>query len=115
MKYQFTSKVFGQEGIYGLKYESINEKEKALFEINSNEWNSEKVDDLIEKCNSLQNDDYIQYEVEGGNLGIMIDKESVAFFNLKERKQEEEDFEWSYSKFIEFLKEFKEFLQKNKR
>jgi hypothetical protein len=100
---------------YGVDYDFLDEREKTLFEINSHEWTSKKVDDLINECNSLQHDDYIQYQVEGGHLGIMIDKESVAFFNLRERKQEEEDFEWKYSEFIDFLQEFKKFLQENKR
>ena len=118
VKYDISSKDMSFEDKsfdYGVDYNSLNEKEKALFEINSHEWTSQKVQELINKSEALQNDDYIQYEVEGGHLGIMIDKESVAFFNLRERKQEEEDFEWTYSEFIDFLQEFKKFLQENKK
>jgi len=115
MKYKFSTKVFGQEGIYGIEYDSLPNNEKALFEINSHTWTSEEVQDLLNRISSLIGDSFIQYQVEGGHLGIMIDKEGAAFFNLMNRIKEKEDFEWPTEKFIEFLKEFKAFLQKNGR
>lgn len=115
MKYKFSTKVFGQEGIYGIEYDSLPNNEKALFEINSHIWTSEEIQDLLNRISSLTGDKYIQYQVEDGHLGIMIDKEGTAFFNLMNRTQEKEDFEWPTEKFVQFLKEFKDFLQKNGR
>ncbi|MBB4806727.1 hypothetical protein HNP38_002023 [Chryseobacterium defluvii] len=100
---------------YGVDYYSLQDKEIALFQINSHEWTSDEVQNLIDEINALEDDGHIQYQVEGGHLGIIIDKKGAAFFDLMNREQETEDFEWPTEKFIKFLKEFKDFLIKNGR
>ncbi|WP_336733145.1 hypothetical protein [Chryseobacterium sp. VD8] len=111
MKYKFSTKVFGQEGIYGIEYESLERNEKALFEINSYIWTSEEVQNMLDEINSITNEDF-RYSVEGGALLILIDKDEAHLFNLHNRSQKEADIIWPTEKFIKFLKEFQEFLQK---
>ncbi len=114
MNYKFTTKPFGQEGLYGVKFESLEDSEKALFQINSFFWNDTKnIDDLIDSINSATDEDILDYQVEGGHLGIMADNTEVAFFNLLDREKEEEDFSWTKDKFITFLQDFKTFVEEN--
>lgn len=114
MKYRFSTKVFGQEGIYGVEYDSIPNNEKALFEINSYIWASEEVQNILDEINSITDKDF-EYSVEGGHLLIVADKEETHLFNLLNREQRKADIIWSTEKFLQFLKEFKDFLQKNGR
>ena len=112
MEYKYTTKVFGQEGIYGVEFDSLSEAEQALFEINSHAWNSNKIQDILDKIQTLEGEENYDYQVEDGNLGISIYIDEVYFFNLTNKK-EEEDFIWSTEKFILFLNEFKAFLGDN--
>jgi len=112
MKYKFSTKVFGQEGIYGIEYDSLPNNEKALFEINSHIWTSEEVQSMLDEINSITTGNDFEYSVEGGHLLIVSDKEETHLFNLLNRSQKTADIIWSTEKFIQFLKEFKEFLIK---
>lgn len=112
MKYLFTTKAHGQEGIYGVKHESINDNEKALFEINSYIWTPEEAQSLIEQSNNLQDEEKLEYQVEGGHLYIIINKTEVYFFNLLTEKKEP-DFKWTFAEFISFMEDFKKFLEDN--
>lgn len=112
MKYTFTTKAYGQEGIFGVLYESISDTEKALFEINSYIWTPLEAQHLIDQSNALQNDDELEYQVEGGNLYIVINKAEVCFFNLLSKKKEP-DFKWKFNDFITFIEDFKKFIEKN--
>lgn len=112
MKYIFTTKAYGQEGIYGVKYESISDKEKALFQINSYAWTAQEVQNLIDKSKSLQGEEELEYQVEGGHLYMIIDKTEVYFYNLL-TEQKEEDFKWTFDEFITFMEDFKKFVAEN--
>ncbi|WP_267406646.1 MULTISPECIES: hypothetical protein [unclassified Chryseobacterium] len=113
MKYKFSTKVHGQEGIYGIEYDSIDKNEKALFEINSYIWTSMEVQNLINEIDSITSDIYFEYSVEGGNLLIVSDKDEAHIFNLLNKSQKEADIIWPTSKLIQFLNEFRNFLKKN--
>jgi len=115
MKYKFSTKVFGQEGIYGIEYDSLEKNEKALFEINSYIWTSEEVQDMLDEIKSITIGNDFEYSVEGGHLLIVADKEETHLFNLLNKSQKKADIIWTTEKFIQFLKEFKDFLQKNGR
>ncbi|MBB4806729.1 hypothetical protein HNP38_002025 [Chryseobacterium defluvii] len=118
MSYKFRKNSYSAPNIEPLWQYGVEVTDKsimALEQIESWAWTSGEVQNLIDVINALEDDDHIQYQVEGGHLGIMIDKKGAAFFDLMNRKQETEDFEWPTEKFIKFLKEFKEFLAKNGR
>ncbi len=115
MKYKFSTQVFGQEGIYGIEYDSIPNNEKALFEINSHIWTSEEIQNILDGIDSITLGNDFQYSVEGGHLLIVADKEETHLFNELNQSQKIADIVWSTEKLITFLKEFKEFLQKNGR
>ncbi|WP_299766886.1 hypothetical protein [uncultured Dokdonia sp.] len=114
MEYKFTTKVFGQEEIYGIEFDSLSGEEQALFEINSHAWNSNKIQDILGEIQALKGEENYDYQVEDGNLGISIYTDEVYFFNLTNRKEEEE-FIWTTEKFVFFLKEFQQFLKDNRR
>lgn len=95
MKYKFSTKVFGQEGIYGIEYDSIPNNEKALFEINSYIWTSEEVQDILDGIDLITLGNDFQYSVEGGHLLIVADKEETNLFNMLNRSQKKADIIWS--------------------
>lgn len=115
MKYKFSTKVFGQEGIYGIEYDSIPNNEKVLFEINSHIWTSEEIQNILDEIDSITSGNDFQYSVEGAHLLIVADKEETHLFNMLNKFQKKADIIWSTERFIKFLKEFKEFLQQNGR
>jgi len=112
MKYKFSTKVFGQVGIFGIEYDSIPDNEKALFEINSHIWTSEEVQNMIYEINSMENNDF-EYSVEGGHLLIVADKQEAHLFNMLNKSQKKADIIWSTKKLVDFLQEFKKFLKDN--
>jgi hypothetical protein len=113
MKYNFSTKIHGQEGIYGVEYDSIGKHEKALFEINSYIWTSMEIQNIINEINSITVGTDFEYSVEGGSLLIVSDQEETHIFNLLNKSKKEADIIWPTSKFLQFLNEFKDFLKKN--
>lgn len=84
----------------------------ALEQIESWAWTSEEVQSMLDEINSITTGNDFEYSVEGGHLLIVSDKEETHLFNLLNRSQKKADIIWSTEKFIQFLKEFKEFLIK---
>ena len=113
MKYKFSTKVHGQEGIYGVEYDSLNEKEKALFEINSYIWTPKEIQSLIDQSKALKDEEELEYQVEGGHLLMIIDTKEVYFYDLYNDRQKEQDFIWTFEEFIKFLEDFKKFVAEN--
>lgn len=100
--------------VYDYGVEIYNEDFKTLELIESHSWTPQKIQDLIDSSNNIVDDQAIEYQVEYGSLGIIITKtDGVAFFNLNDREQEEEDFIWSFEDFIQFLEDFKGFVAEN--
>ena len=86
--------------------------QKSLFQINSYRWTVQEVQNILDEISILEGEERYEYQVEGGNLGISIYTDEVYFFDLTNKK-EEEDFIWSTESFILFLNEFKAFLEDN--
>jgi len=99
---------------YGVDYDSLNRSEIALFEINSYIWTSQEVENILNGINSIINEDF-RYSVEGGALLMLIDKDEAHLFSLRNGSKKKADIIWPTEKFVKFLKEFQEFLQKNER
>jgi hypothetical protein len=114
MKYEFTTKAYGQEGMYGVKYESLNDETKALFQIAWWGWTTLEIQVILDKAKSLSEGEEYDYQVSGSDLLISIDKESVYFFDANTKSQEEEDFKWDFAEFISFMEEFKIFIEANR-
>ncbi|ARN77806.1 hypothetical protein BST97_07220 [Nonlabens spongiae] len=112
MEYEFSKKPYGQDGLFGVKYDSLEASFMALFEINSHLWTAEKIQLLIDKSLSLKNDEEYEYKGDGSNLFMIIDKNEVFFYSSYSDK-EEEDFIWPFDKFIQFLEDFKQFVTEN--
>lgn len=100
---------------YGLDYNFLNANEKGLFGFNSHIWTSEEIQDMLDEINSITTGNDFEYSVEGGHLLIVADKEETHLFNLLNKTQKKADIIWTTEKFIQFLMEFKVFLQKNGR
>ncbi|WP_054852331.1 hypothetical protein [Olleya sp. ITB9] len=98
---------------FGIDYDTLRQEEETLFEINSHAWTPQSIQELIETCTNVEGENTIDYQVDHGNLGLIIDKDEVAFFNLLESEKETEDFTWSIDKFINFLNDFKKFVEQN--
>ncbi|WP_298137361.1 hypothetical protein [Flavobacterium sp.] len=116
-KYNISSPSTPKEKIqyeFSVDYDLLNNEEKVLFHIGSHLWTSQKIQELINDSNDLQGENEFQYQVDGGHLGIIVTKtDGVAFFDLTNREKEEEDFIWPFEKFINFLKDFKRFVEEN--
>lgn len=97
---------------YGVDYDFLSKEEESLIRINSHLWSPQKIQELINEGLALRGEDFIEYQVEGGHLGIVIYTNEVYFFNLS-NENEYEDFKWLFEKFINFLKQFKQFMIEN--
>jgi len=71
------------------------------------------VQQLIDDCLKLTDDETMDHQVDLGNLGMIMDKDEVAFFNLLDSEKESEDFVWAMTDFITFLEDFKIFIEEN--
>lgn len=99
---------------YSIDYDSLNKNEKPLYHFGSRLWTPQKIQELIDESIALEGTEELEYQVEGGHLGIIVTKtDGIAFFDLTNREKEEEDFIWAFDKFIEFLQDFKKFVQEN--
>ena len=86
----------------------------ALEHMESSTWTPKEIQKIIDDANKLEGDNHIDYQVEGGHLGISIFTDEVYFFNLYEpNKSGNEDFKWPLRKFITFLEDFKKFIEDN--
>ncbi|MDQ0592026.1 hypothetical protein QFZ37_000395 [Chryseobacterium ginsenosidimutans] len=117
MSYKFKKVSYSAPNIEPLWQYGVEVSDKtisALEQIESWVWDSEEVQNILDEINSITNEDF-RYSVEGGALLMLVDKEEAHLFNLRNKSQKEADLIWSTEKFIKFLKEFQEFLQKNGR
>ena len=108
--YEFTIKPYGQEGPFGVKYESLKDEDKGLFEINSFHWTKEEVQNIISESKSLDDFGEYEYEVEDTGYFMLIKKQEVLMWA---RDSEEPDIIWTFEKFINFMEQFKDFIEKN--
>lgn len=113
MEYKFSNKIHGEKGIFGVVYESLNTEHKALFEINSDMWTSEEIQNIIDSANSLTSNEEFEYQVEGGHLYIIVDSQDAYFYNTLNDEIKEEDFKIPFSDFITFMTDFKQFIEEN--
>ncbi|MCB0516258.1 MAG: hypothetical protein R2798_11895 [Chitinophagales bacterium] len=117
MQIKFQKISYSAEGLepiyqYGVDLDSLLDKELSLQHLESYLWTPEKIQDLIDESLALQEDEEIEYQVDGGHLFMIIDKNEVFFYNSLENKKEE-DFIWPLAQFIEFLQDFKKFVEEN--
>lgn len=118
MNYKFRKVSYSAPNIeplwqYGV--EVSDQKYFALEQIESWAWTSEEVQNMLDEINSITIGNDFEYSVEGGHLLIVADREETHLFNLLNKSQKTADIIWSTAKFIQFLKEFKEFLTKEGR
>ncbi|REC80424.1 hypothetical protein DRF60_01565 [Chryseobacterium elymi] len=117
MSYKFKKISYSAPNIEPLWQYGVEVSDKtisALEHIESWSWTSEEVQNMLDEINSITNKDF-EYSVEVGHLLIVADKEETHLFNLLNREQKKADIIWSTEKFVQFLKDFKDFLQKNGR
>lgn len=97
---------------YGVDYDSLSDSEKSLFQIAWWGWTPTEIQIIIDKSSALQGTQIFKYQVEGSDLIIIIDKDDVSFYDWHS-KQEEPDIVWPIPTFIDFMKQFKKFVEKN--
>lgn len=98
--------------IYDFGVTVSNEKIKALEQIESPFWTPAYIDELITEIETLTDDQEIDHMAEASHLLMLINSKEVSFYNmLKETKTE--DFRWPTSTLIDFLKDFKKFIEEN--
>lgn len=97
---------------YGVNYDSLEEKEKTLFQIAWDSWTPEEIQMIINRCKNLKDKEEYKYQVPGSDLLIIIDKDEAHFFDMHSDKKEA-DIIWSFSEFIDFMEQFKKFVTEN--
>ncbi len=107
-KYKFTASAHDIDGFYGVDYRGLNEEEIALTEIGWNGWTTNRLQEIINNCNSLSDDEEFDYEVEGSDFYILVKKDEVLMWA---RDSSTPDITWSYEKFLQFLEDFKRFVR----
>lgn len=118
MNYKFRKVSYSAPNIEPLWQYGVEVSEKtisALEHIESWAWTSEEVQNMLDEINSITTGNDFEYSVEGGHLLIVADKKETHLFNLLNKSQKKADIIWTTEKFIQFLKEFRDFLQKNGR
>lgn len=103
------------EPLWQFGVETSDHSISALEQIESWCWTSEEVQNIINNINSLTPDDDFKYSVEGGHLLIVVDREETHLFNLLNESQTRADIIWTTPRFIQFMNEFKDFLEENGR
>lgn len=101
------------EPLWQFGVETSDHTISALEQIESWCWTSEEVQNIIDEINAITADDDFKYSVEGGHLLIMADIEETHLFNLLNESQTGADIVWTTPRFIQFLNEFKAFLEEN--
>jgi hypothetical protein len=112
MQYIFTNQVFGQDGCFGVEFDSIPYNEKGLFEINSFFWTPTLVQELIDSIKVLNDEENLQHDVEGGHLTIITDDKEAHFFSHFSGGGTA-DFIWPTAQLLDFLEQFKRFIEEN--
>jgi hypothetical protein len=113
MKYKFTTNPYEQKGVndfFGV--EILDKSIEVLREIAWEGWTSQEVQMIIDNSKALQGDEKFEYQVVGSDLIIVVYPDYVYFFDYH-TEQEEEDFKWSFTEFIDFMEKFKKFIEEN--
>ena len=110
MEYKFTTKAYGQEGDFGVEVEPGGIE--VLREIGWWGWTPQEAQMIIDKSKALEEDDEFIYQVEGSDLLIRIFTDEVYFFDYR-TEQETEDLLWTFDQFIDFMEQFKKFIEEN--
>ena len=97
---------------YGVNYDSLNEKEKSLFQIAWHGWTPEEIQMIIDKSKALKDSERYSYQVPGSDFIMSIYTDEVYFFDTH-HDGEEADFIWTFYEFIDFMELFKEFVKEN--
>jgi len=114
-KYKFTKTSyteFNNGPFFDYGVEKNDEVHEALWEIESYLWTPTLVQELIDSIKALKEDDKFQYSIEGGHLTIII-VQSEAHFCSHFSVSGEADFIWPTSQLIDFLEQFKQFIEEN--
>lgn len=113
MKYKFTTNPYGQKGInnfFGVEILDISIE--ALREIAWQGWTPKEIQMIIDESKKATEENRYEYQVEGSDLIIVVYPNEVYFFDYH-TENEEEDFKWSFSEFIDFMEKFKKFVAEN--
>lgn len=97
---------------YGVDYDSLPDNEKSLFQIAWRGWTPKEIQMIIDESKKAKEENRYEYQVEGSDLLIIVYPNEVYFFDYH-TKNEEEDFKWSFSEFIDFMENFKKFVAEN--
>jgi len=97
---------------YGVDRDSLSDDNKSLYHITWHGWTSQNIQSIIDKTNALMNEEVYEYQVEGSDLFILIDKSYASFFDWRTKK-ETEDFYLTKDEFISFMQDFKKFIEEN--
>lgn len=116
MKYRFSTNPYGQKDIlikvFGVDLDSLTPETWALNGIAWDDWTPQEIQMIIDKSKALQGNQEYEYQVVGSDLLIIIDKNEAHFFDAYS-EQEEADIIWSFDKFIDFMEQFKKFVEDN--
>ena len=112
MKYKFTTNPYGQQDSKMFGVEVLDNSIEALREISWDGWTPGEAQMIIDRSMALKDNEEFEYQVEGSDFIMSIDKDEVYFYDLH-NQQKEEDFKWPLIEFITFMKEFKKFIEEN--
>ena len=97
---------------YGVERESLDDSIKSLYHITWHGWTLDEIQMIIDTVNTLTGEGVYDYQVAGSDLLIHIDTDYAYFFDWR-TENETEDFSWTRLEFIQFMKDFKIFIEEN--
>ena len=95
---------------YGVNYDSLSQDEKVLSDIAWHGWTTDEIQLIMDNSEPLSENESYEYQVEGSDLYIIIEKEKVNFYAIG---SSESDLTWAFDKFVDFMGKFKKFIEEN--
>ncbi|WDT67886.1 hypothetical protein [Cloacibacterium sp. TD35] len=115
MNYNFRKISYSTPSINPLWQYGVEARDRSLIALEKIEWwgwTPSEVQMIIDKSKALTGDEEYDYQVEGSDFLISIDKSEAHFFDMHSDKKEA-DIIWSFSEFIDFMEKFKKFIEEN--
>lgn len=111
MKYKFSKYMISNSILYDIDIENENFYPVTLLRFTN--WTPQIIQQLIDGILSTKNTNKeYKYQTEGDDLYIYSNGNGVQFFDLNTQKKDA-DLILPHDNFIDFLKDFKEFIEAN--
>lgn len=97
---------------YTVDHDQLPNELWMMGDIGSHLWTPEIIQELIDDSKGLTGEEEIEFTQDGSHLFMIIDKDEVYLYSAKSTKKEQ-DYIWAFDDFIDFMEQFKTFIEEN--